>query len=574
MAEQKGVGDCLAKKADDGTVLQLTKDYGIGIDCHSQFLQLSVIVKCGQDFVVFENEFLTDPISIDLAREWCVSTIRNKSDPPVQVDPEMLSYAIESTSTYHLPVIKRWGGSPEIVNPKLAGPAHRKTDKLDAIMLSRQNINGMWKPSFIISEDVWSLRSLLSQKTKFSNSATRHSNYINSTLLKFGVTLGREGSVTANKAVRAKIQDLISETPSKEILDLYPSGLPYDVKKIIEDEYSLYDFDKEKEKEYFSLAIKKTESMNWETKNGVLPGSEMIHLLTTVPGVGMDVAITWLSNIVTTRRFPNSKAVSAYCGLDPSLKISAQHVTSTVKRGGNVNLHKSLCFGASNIMGKHSEPFGIWGYKLYQVTGKWKKGTNAVARRMAIALYFVQSEGIQFDYSKYAIMEMPEVIDFSISDLIMINPEFHRYYTKLNEASIHSTQDLADRYHNGSLKKIKGLGKKLIYLVKEFIENQDRYTSLYTSFIQRKKSILDIVSKENVTVNELVNLDKHFKKYLKALSNANIVYVSDLVNMYYAGTIKDYPRLGVDFELLVEKYIDMKIREKGKVNENESSKQL
>ncbi len=77
-----------------------------------------------------------------------------------------------------------------------------------------------------------------------------------------------------------------------------------------------------------------------------------------------------------------------------------------------------------------------------------------------------------------------------------------------------------------------------------------------------------------MTVNELVDLDKHFKKYLKALSNANIVYVSDLVNMYYAGTIKDYPRLGVDFELLVEKYIDMKIREKGKVNENESSKQL
>jgi len=32
LAEQKGVRDCLAKKADDGTVLQLTKDYGIGID--------------------------------------------------------------------------------------------------------------------------------------------------------------------------------------------------------------------------------------------------------------------------------------------------------------------------------------------------------------------------------------------------------------------------------------------------------------------------------------------------------------------------------------------------------------
>jgi len=478
-----------------------------------------------------------------------------------------LSYAIESTSTYHLPVIHRWGGIPEIVNPKLAGPSHRKTDKLDATMLSRQNINGLWKPSFVISDDVWTLRSLLAQKEHFTKSATRHSNYINSTLLKFGVSLGREGSVTKNTVVRQRVMDLISDKPSEEIESLYPSGIPSEVKQIIKQEYALYDADKANESEYLSLAVAKAESMTWETKDSTLPGKEMIRILETVPGVGIEVTLLWLSNIVSVRRFPNAKAISAYCSLDPSLKISAKHVTSTVKRGGNIALHKALCFAASNLMNKRSEPFGIWGYKLYQVNGKWKKGTNAVARRISMALYYVQSNGVPFDYNKYKLMEMPEVLDFSTSDLIMINPEFHRYYSILNKANIFSTQDLADRYNNGSLKRIKGLGKKLLYLVKEFIENQERYTKLYNTYIYRKNKIIEIVSKNNFAINELVKVDHHFKKYLKALSNANINNVADLVNLYYAGTITDYPRLGIDFELLVEKYIHTTVDKEGKENE-------
>ena len=97
--------------------------------------------------------------------------------------------------------------------------------------------------------------------------------------------------------------------------------------------------------------------------------------------------------------------MAAYCGLDPSLKISAKKVTSTVKRGGNKQLHKMLCMCASILVKNHNEMFGRWGYNLYCQTGRWKKATNAVARKLAVSLYYMQSNGTPFSYEKYKLIQ-------------------------------------------------------------------------------------------------------------------------------------------------------------------------
>ena len=90
------------------------------------------------------------------------------------------------------------------------------------------------------------------------------------------------------------------------------------------------------------LVRRKAFSMEWETSDASLPGTKIIRILTSTPQIGEVTAITWLAHIITPQRFPNAKAVAAYCGLDPSLKVSAKHVTSTVKRGGCKELHKAL----------------------------------------------------------------------------------------------------------------------------------------------------------------------------------------------------------------------------------------
>ena len=71
----------------------------------------------------------------------------------------------------------------------------------------------------------------------------------------------------------------------------------------------------------------------------ILPVVCAAHYLSPNTHVGEITSMTFMAFIITPRRFPTSKAVAAYCGLDPSLKISVGKVTSTVKRGGHKSLH-------------------------------------------------------------------------------------------------------------------------------------------------------------------------------------------------------------------------------------------
>ena len=101
--------------------------------------------------------------------------------------------------------------------------------------------------------------------------------------------------------------------------------------------------------------------MDWDTKNGTISGYDLVRILCTAPGVGEITCFTFLAYVGTPLRFPNAKAFSAYAGLDPSLKVSAGHVTSTKKRGGCRSLHSILVTGADRIVRAHSEAFGRCG---------------------------------------------------------------------------------------------------------------------------------------------------------------------------------------------------------------------
>lgn len=463
---------------EEGIEIQHTKAYGIGIDCHSKFIQISVLVK--RDLRVFEyrREFSTSWNALSEACSWSKSIIKNCSSPPVN-DSSPLHYCIESTSTYHLPVILSWGGVPSIVNPSIAGSTKRKTDVLDAKLLAIHDLTGIWRESFLPSSDVQQLRVLIGERNQYSKMAARISNRIGTSLLKFGYTIGSEGSVSRRSTTRAIIENQISDSPDTDFSGLPPEGIPADVRCAFRKDYELYDQFTSLANEYAKKSISKAESMQWQFGTAMLPGRDVISMLTTAPYIGEWTASIWLSIIVTTDRFPNEKALSAYCGLDPSLKISAKHVTSTVKRGGNKELHNALTRSASNLIRVHNEPFGQWGYNLYQQSGRWKKATNAVARRLAVSLYYMQKRGVTFSYKGYGIAQAPDVIDMAISDLIIINPSFRRYAHLLLEQGIPSTKQLVERYTECSLSGTRGLGKKFFSLVRDFIGSQETYRRQY-----------------------------------------------------------------------------------------------
>lgn len=111
---------------EEGIEIEHTKAYGIGIDCHSKFIQVSVIIKRNLHTFEFRYEAGTDLPSLAAARDKAIDIIKSKSDPPVTIEDNSLHYCIESTSSYHLPIINVWKGVPSIVNPMLAGATKRK----------------------------------------------------------------------------------------------------------------------------------------------------------------------------------------------------------------------------------------------------------------------------------------------------------------------------------------------------------------------------------------------------------------------------------------------------------------
>lgn len=475
--------------ADDGVEVMPTRGYGVGIDCHSRFLEINVLVKRGQSFFEYCREVPTDWNSIKSAHEWAIHVLQTYSDPPIQLSSP-LHYCIESTSTYHLPVLLAWEGSPSVVNPSIAGATKKKTDKLDARLLAIHDLTGIWRPFYVVPANVQDLRVLISQRDYYSRLGSAIGNRINSTILKFGYTIGKEGSVVKNKDVRTLVENLISDHPDASLPpNLPPDRIPEDTRHVLSEEYQLYDQASLRVSDFNRQIRDKVCSMNWPISGGrSVSGKELLNVLMTAPGIGERTAITWLANIMNPTRFPNAKAVAAYCSLDPSLKISAQKVTSTKKRKGNKALHSSLCRAASIIIASHNEFFGRWGYRIYQQTGKWKKATNAVARRLSTALYHMHMNAVPFSYENYQLTKEIRVLDITLDDLVSLNNGFRRYIPVLKSEGIFRTKPLIQSYYACELQGCKGLGPKFYTLIKEFIDTQEHYRELYNCFLAEKAS--------------------------------------------------------------------------------------
>lgn len=461
----------------DSSEAEYVKEYGIGIDCHSKFIEVCVRYRSGKMIHKAQSTFTTEWDNLVAARNWCFSVLKSKTDPVPDLS-EPLHYLVESTANYHMPVCMAFGGNPTIINPTIAGATKRKTDVLDSQLLALHDQLNIWREFYMPDENVKTLRVMIAQRDRCIHDATVAGNRINNIITRFGFTVGRSGSVVKSPSIRAIVEDQISDHPSV-IEGLCPVTIPMDVRIVLREEYAKYDFFTEQAEECRSKIFEKACSMEWETDTGTLPGTEMIRILSTAPQIGELTAIIWLARIVTPRRFRNAKALSAYCGLDPSLKISAGKVTSTVMRSGNKSLHRALNMSAHRLIYRHNEMFGIWGYNLQQQTGKKKKAANAVARKLSVAMYYMMKTGTEFTYDHYHSIRNIDVFDIPVEDLVLLNSDFKRYIRILKENNINTTVDLATAYITCSLGSCQGLGKKFFGLLKDFLDHHVTYKEMY-----------------------------------------------------------------------------------------------
>lgn len=449
--------------------IQALKDYGVGIDTHSKFIAVCVLVKEGGNVIKYERDFPTSWKALKDARQWIIDVIQAKSIPTV-LNIEPLHYSIESTGTYHIPVLKALGGTPSVVNPLLASPSRRKTDKLDAKLLAYQNMTGLWPESFIVDDQVQELRVIMRQRRFHQQMATSIANRINNFILRFGHTLGSLESVTSMKS-RALIEDMCDGKyiPSEYVC---PDGFPDEVKCVIKSMYADFDLHKEKMHEYTKQALKRAKSIEWDVgDNRTISGKKLFEHFLTIPGVGEMTTLVWLSQIVTPARFKTAKQIAAYCGCDPSLKVSAGKVTAQTRRKGNQDIHYALVKCSSALIQKHTEPLGQWGYGIYRrnLKGGWKKACSAVARRLAVAMYYVHKLCVDFSYEKYKFYDIPAV---TVIPLELMN--LGRFEKSLKNNGFTNSQEIIDAYYNGQLANMKGIGSRCLEAIRCWLDQNKK----------------------------------------------------------------------------------------------------
>lgn len=443
-------------------VMTPTLPYGVGIDTHKAFIQVCILYQYKAATHREEQEFTTTWFDLNRARNWIISTLKRFH---CFTDNENLRYTIESTGCYHIPVCQALQGTPAIINPVLAGPTRRKTDVLDARTLAHHSIVGLWKESYQLQERDEVLRCLIAMRNESSRNSSRVINRVNNHLLRFGHTLGRDGSV-ADMLRRPLVEDMCrGMKPFHEALK--PDGLPEDVRCIFMDSFSQHDFFKDLKAVYHKRSLAWTAKNQWPTQKGMIDGKALLRHLQSVPGVGEVTALTWLSVVSDPRRFQHPKQVAAFCGSDPSVKVSAGKTTSHTKRKGNARLHHALKNVASSLVRRHSEPFGQWAFAIVRRHRKagWGRAINALARRLAISLWHVHRLGQDFDYSQYHFFKTPLVPDMPVENMDIGD----RYIAALKDMGLKTTCDVARAYLT-SIPQQKGIGVQCLLAIKQWIE--------------------------------------------------------------------------------------------------------
>src|SRR5512146_722303 len=117
-----------------------------------------------------------------------------------------------------------------------------------------------------------------------------------------------------------------------------------------------------------------------------------VALLKQIKGVGTLIALTFLLTLDDPHRFPKSRDVGCYLGLQPGRRNSGQSEPQMhISKEGDPYLRTLLVQGAQHILG----PFGPdcdlrrWGLKLAERGGKSgkKRAIIATARKLAVLLH-------------------------------------------------------------------------------------------------------------------------------------------------------------------------------------------
>jgi transposase len=124
----------------------------------------------------------------------------------------------------------------------------------------------------------------------------------------------------------------------------------------------------------------------------------------TVPGVGPVVALTFRATVDQPQRFARSKMVGAHFGLVPRRFQSGEtDYDGRISKCGDAMMRTAL-YEAAQVLLTRTQKWSwlkAWGMQLARRRGS-KKAIVALARRLAVILHRMWTDGTQFRWRKEA----------------------------------------------------------------------------------------------------------------------------------------------------------------------------
>jgi transposase len=124
----------------------------------------------------------------------------------------------------------------------------------------------------------------------------------------------------------------------------------------------------------------------------------VVRLLTSAPGVGPIVGLTYAAGVDDPGRFKSSKAVGAHFGMTPRRYQSGEtDYTGRISKCGDASV-RTACYQAAHIIMTKPVKGGwlkSWALKLAKRIGR-KKAKVALARKLAVILHRMWADGTTF----------------------------------------------------------------------------------------------------------------------------------------------------------------------------------
>ena len=247
-----------------------------------------------------------------------------------------------------------------------------KTDRNDARGMAQMMRAGLYRPVHVKTLRSQKLRVLLTHRKLLQSKAIAIENDLRATLRNFGLKVGMIGTAK----FEARIRELVERLPDLAVV-VEPLLI---VRRVIRGQLGIL--------HRRLLAIVRDD--------------EVCRRLTTIPGVGPVVALTYRVTVDVPARFRKSKAVGAVLGLTPAKYQSGENDrTGAISRCGDEMMRIMLYEAAQSMLVRTAKWSWLkaWAMKIARHRGM-KKAIVALARRLAVIMHRIWVDGTEFRWTK------------------------------------------------------------------------------------------------------------------------------------------------------------------------------